>query len=100
MGGSQIGITEQDPTRLEARRQNGNAAFITRVAYRNPGMAASGMFSREGYRPLLSGGGLADELHLPQRLPGYPGTLTSVHGLTLLAAAPYSLGAVQPGTRR
>ena len=54
MGASQIGITEQDPTRLEARRQNDNAAFIARVAYRNPGMAASGMFRREGDRPLLA----------------------------------------------
>ena len=52
MGAIQIGITEQDPTELEARRQNGNAACIARVAYRNPGMAASGMFSQDGY-PLL-----------------------------------------------
>jgi len=39
----------------------------------------------------------ADEL---QRFPDYPGTLTSAYGLTLLAAARCSLGAVQAGTRR
>jgi len=51
MGTTPLAITEQDPTQLEARRQNGNVAFIARVAYRNPGMAASGMFSQGGYRP-------------------------------------------------
>ena len=55
MGAIQIGITEQDPTELEARRQNGNAACIARVAYRNPGMAGSGVFSQGGYRPQLAG---------------------------------------------
>ena len=29
--------------------------IIARVAYRNPGMAASGMFSQGGYRPQLAG---------------------------------------------
>jgi len=28
--------------------------IIARVAYRNPGMAASGMFSQGGYRPQLA----------------------------------------------
>jgi len=51
----QIGITEQDPTQLEARSQNVNVAFIARVAYPNPGMAGSGMFSQGGYRPQLAG---------------------------------------------
>ena len=53
MGASQIGITEQDPTQLEARRQIGNAAFILRVAYRNLGLAASAMFSQHAYGPQL-----------------------------------------------
>jgi hypothetical protein len=30
-------------------------AFIARVAYRNPGTAASGMLSQGGYRPQLAG---------------------------------------------
>jgi hypothetical protein len=29
-------------------------AFIARAAYRNPGTAASGMFSQGGYRPHLA----------------------------------------------
>jgi hypothetical protein len=50
---AKLALPSKTQTRLEARRQNDNAAFIARVAYRNPGMAASGMFRREGDRPLL-----------------------------------------------
>ena len=48
-----LSFTEQDPTQLEARRQNENAAFIAGVAYRNPGKAASGMLSQGGCGPQL-----------------------------------------------
>src|SRR5271154_3633793 len=51
----QIGIYRARPNATRGSPSKWNVAFIARVAYRNPGMAASGMFSQGGYRPRLAG---------------------------------------------